>query len=64
MHHVRPLGATRGKRKVSPTELVPLCSNCHRMVHRRRDRMLTVKELTSILVKRRSVPRISKTYTR
>jgi len=46
MHHVRPLGATRGKRKVSPTELVPLCSNCHRMVHRRRDRVLTVKELT------------------
>ena len=36
----------------------------HRMVHRRRDGMLTVKQLTSILVKRRSVPRISKTYTR
>lgn len=27
--------------------VIPLCSNCHRMIHRKRDKCLTVEELKS-----------------
>lgn len=35
LHHVRQLGEMgREGQKVRTTDLVPLCSNCHRMIHR------------------------------
>ncbi|MDX2193533.1 MAG: hypothetical protein NW201_09265 [Gemmatimonadales bacterium] len=35
VHHLTPLGKQRGARRVDPvTELVPVCPNCHAMLHR------------------------------
>lgn len=44
VHHIKPV--SEGPRIVNPeTDMVCLCSNCHRMIHRKRDRVLTVEEL-------------------
>ena len=44
VHHIRPI--SEGSREVNPeTDLVCLCSNCHEMIHRKRDHVLTVEEL-------------------
>jgi predicted HNH restriction endonuclease len=46
VHHLEPLGETSGDRKTSPErDLVVVCANCHRMIHRRRDIALSVDEL-------------------
>lgn len=35
VHHLSPISQTDGKHKVDPkTDLVPLCANCHAMIHR------------------------------
>ena len=35
VHHLSPISQTGGKHKVDPkTDLVPLCANCHAMIHR------------------------------
>ena len=35
VHHLKPIHTTKDKHKVDyRTELVPLCSNCHSMIHR------------------------------
>lgn len=35
VHHLNPLSAAKGKRKVDPkTDLRPVCPNCHEMLHR------------------------------
>lgn len=45
VHHIVPL-ADAGKSLTDPEkDLVVLCANCHRMVHRRRGMCLTVEEL-------------------
>jgi 5-methylcytosine-specific restriction endonuclease McrA len=49
VHHSMLLAA-HGKRETDPrTDLVVLCSNCHRMVHRRRDVCLSLDELRAKL---------------
>ncbi len=46
VHHVLPLANNAGKRKTNPaTDLVVLCANCHRMVHRRKDVCLSMGEI-------------------
>lgn len=47
VHHLRPIATWKGEiHKVDPTkDLVPLCANCHRMIHRGRERVLTLDEL-------------------
>lgn len=46
VHHVTPLGSETARRRTDPLyDLVVLCANCHRMVHRRREITLTIKEL-------------------
>lgn len=48
VHHVKPLSA--GEQFVDPLQdLVPLCANCHRMVHRRADTWLTITQLRELL---------------
>lgn len=45
VHHVVPL-AKAGKRETDPkTDLVVLCANCHRMVHRTRGICLSLEEI-------------------
>ena len=50
VHHVNPLAAQGGQHIVNPeTELVCLCANCHRMIHRNREAVLSVDELRAIV---------------
>ena len=52
VHHVIPLGQIEDhdSHTVDPVkDLVPVCPNCHAMVHRPRDRALTVDELKQLL---------------
>ena len=46
MHHIDPLGTTKRKRV---TDLVPVCSNCHRMIHLDPRRPKSLKELRTII---------------
>jgi 5-methylcytosine-specific restriction enzyme A len=49
VHHITPVSDLGGPVVIDPlVDLVPLCSNCHRMVHRR-DPPVSVHELRSIL---------------
>lgn len=46
IHHRNPLFSLDAEVEVHPeTDLAPVCSNCHRMLHRRRDRIITIEEL-------------------
>jgi 5-methylcytosine-specific restriction protein A len=48
IHHKSSLAKTDGV--VNPAiDLVPLCSNCHSMVHRKRDKIISVEELREIM---------------
>jgi 5-methylcytosine-specific restriction enzyme A len=48
IHHVKPLSA--GPVPVDPkNDLIPLCSNCHSMVHRRNGTIISVVELKKII---------------
>lgn len=51
VHHMKPLSTFGGESvEIDPqTDLIPLCSNCHRMIHRRIDDVLTVEQLKQIL---------------
>ena len=50
VHHTKPLYSLEEEIEINPEEdLVCLCSNCHRMIHRRRDKILTVEELKEIM---------------
>lgn len=52
IHHVNPLAASGKPQDVNPkTDLVPLCANCHRMVHRFPKKVLSVEELKVVVVK-------------
>ena len=50
VHHINPLAEQDGEHIVNPeTDLVCLCANCHRMIHRNRNQVLTVDELRNII---------------
>ena len=52
VHHVTPLFSLDGEIDIDPAkDLVVVCSNCHRMIHRNKDRVLTVQELKEYLKK-------------
>lgn len=53
VHHLLPLGQSKKvKRDVNiKSDLTVLCSNCHKMVHRKREITLTIVELRNKLVK-------------
>ena len=45
VHHRKPISRSQGVYKINPTkDLIPLCSNCHAMVHRK-SKMLSIVEL-------------------
>jgi len=53
VHHVNQLSTIGEEVEIDPKEdLVPVCSNCHRMIHRRKDSVLTVEELRKIIKKK------------
>jgi 5-methylcytosine-specific restriction protein A len=50
VHHLRPVSTLDGKTKVDPkSDMTVLCSNCHRMIHRKKDDVLTLEGLTSFI---------------
>ena len=50
VHHTKPLYSFDGEIIINPEEdLVCLCSNCHRMIHRKRYKILSVEELKDII---------------
>jgi len=51
IHHRKPIYTFEGQAQtIDPhLDLVPLCSNCHRMIHRRSDNVLTVEQLQEIM---------------
>lgn len=49
IHHRVPISERGGPVKVDPaTDLVPVCANCHGVIHRRRDRTLSVEEVKAM----------------
>lgn len=52
VHHAKPLFSLDEEIEINPaTDLICLCSNCHRMIHRKKNAIMTVEELKSILKK-------------
>ncbi|WP_232718601.1 HNH endonuclease [Bacillus sp. FJAT-45037] len=50
VHHINPLSTILEAVEINPdTDLVPLCANCHRMVHRRKDKVLSIEDLKQII---------------
>ena len=50
VHHKKPVSFLMQEKKVAPKEDVAVvCANCHRMIHRRKDKVLTIKQLRKIL---------------
>lgn len=50
VHHLFPISQTDGEHMVDPaTELVPLCANCHAMIHRLKGEEMTVEKLQSYI---------------
>lgn len=49
VHHLKPISES-GETKVNPeSDMVVLCANCHAMVHRQKDRTLTIEELITVI---------------
>ncbi|MFL0361669.1 HNH endonuclease [Pseudobacillus sp. 179-B 2D1 NHS] len=50
VHHVKPLSTIGEEVVIDPEkDLAPVCSNCHRMIHRRKDDVLSIEELKSLI---------------
>ncbi len=50
VHHVNPLAEQDGEHIVNPAvDLVCLCANCHRMMHRNRNQVLSIDQLRDVL---------------
>jgi hypothetical protein len=51
VHHLRPISSLGGSVYINPqTDMTVLCSNCHRMIHRKHDDVLSLQELQAIIV--------------
>lgn len=49
VHHIIPLHSVGESHKITADDLQPVCSNCHSMIHRYRDKELTIDELKEII---------------
>ncbi|MEK5063707.1 HNH endonuclease [Cytobacillus sp. FSL R5-0596] len=56
VHHIKPLHTLGGKQEFFDprTDLIPVCSNCHRIIHRRPDNVLSIDEMKKIVNKMNS----------
>jgi len=49
IHHINPLSNLGEEVKIDPKkDLIPVCSNCHRMIHRRKDSILSIEDMIEI----------------
>ncbi len=54
VHHTKPLSSDNEETFTDPkNDMAVLCSNCHRMIHRRADHLLTIAELQAIIAEQR-----------
>ncbi|MGL4875278.1 MAG: HNH endonuclease [Clostridium sp.] len=50
VHHKNPVSNLEKEQEISPKkDLICLCSNCHRMIHRNRQKSISVEELRKII---------------
>jgi predicted HNH restriction endonuclease len=51
VHHLKPLmSSVQEEVVINPeTDLVAVCSNCHRVIHRRKDNVLSIEELRILI---------------
>jgi predicted HNH restriction endonuclease len=50
VHHIKPISEFDGSMLVDPEkDLIPLCANCHSVIHRKKDRVLSVEELRKMI---------------
>lgn len=50
VHHIKPLSEIGRESEINPVEdLIPLCPNCHRMIHRIPGKVLSVAEVKNII---------------
>lgn len=53
VHHLKPLSTLDEPVIVNPkTDLIPVCSNCHRMIHRRAEQVLSPDQLRQLMKNR------------
>lgn len=52
VHHVKPISTEHQAQMIDPkVDLVTVCSNCHRIIHRDPNHILTVNDLKAIMLK-------------
>jgi len=50
VHHINPISSYEEEQVVDPkTDLITVCSNCHRMIHRKPDDVLTIAAMQALL---------------
>lgn len=50
VHHIKPISEIGKEYKIDPeSDLIPVCPNCHSMIHRYKNKTLTVQELKQII---------------
>jgi 5-methylcytosine-specific restriction protein A len=50
VHHVKPIATFDHEINIDPeTDLLPVCSNCHRMIHRRKEYVLSIDEVKHLI---------------
>lgn len=50
IHHITPLATLVSEKVIDPyTDLIPLCSNCHRIVHRKKGEILSIVTLKKMI---------------
>ena len=55
VHHNKPLSSLNGETEINPEkDLNCLCPNCHRMIHRKKDEILSVEQLKELMKRQRS----------
>jgi 5-methylcytosine-specific restriction protein A len=61
VHHVKPISTLKEKQPIDPqNDLITVCSNCHRMIHRKPDEVLTVRDMTAVVAAYSGKRRIEK----
>ncbi len=50
VHHIIPLSSVESEIEIDPlNDLIVVCSNCHRMIHRKRNDILKLEELRKVI---------------
>ena len=50
VHHKRPVSELKGETKIDPaTDMTVVCPNCHRMIHRDKNKILSLEELKALI---------------